>query len=230
LAAETADCSELWATNRWRGHAVQDANQKHGASGTAEAHTLAQCTNPGLIEASGSFSFSNVTPSDGGYNDIVQVGMGNCRAVNCPAGMRYYSGWGRTSSTPGCSGYSNRAPVVTDEGAYSSASHDFKVYHQTNYWRFFVDSTQVGSVGESSICWTPRVAMWFSETWDFGDQIGGTPANKLSVTLTNYASSEGGGFVWTNFNAAGACNYGGSGAPFYCDVTGTRSYSTWTDR
>lgn len=119
---------------------------------------------------------------------------------------------------------------MTDEGAYASAAHDFKVYHRANEWRFFVDTTKVGWVGEASICWTPKLAVWFSETWDFGDQIGGTVANKFGVTSTYYANTEGGGFFWTNFNAANACNYGGAGAPFFCDVTGTRSYDTWTDR
>lgn len=156
--------------------------------------------------------------------------MGNCRAPNCVGGMRYYSGWGRTDTTPGCSGYSSRAPVVTDEGAYVSAAHDFKVYHQANEWRFFVDLTKVGWVGEASICWTPKLSAWFSETWDFGDQIGGTPGNKFSVTSTNYANAENGVFLWTNSNPANACNYGGAGAPFFCDITGARSYDTWTDR
>jgi len=230
LGAETANCSEDSQVSRWRGQSYSDAGQKHGTSGTAEAHSLAQCTNPDLIERSGSFYFSNITPNNGGFNDIVQIGMGNCRSANCVGGMRYYSGWGRTSTTPGCTGFSSRFPAVLDEGAYVSAAHDFKVYHQTNAWRFYVGTTQVGSVGEASICWTPKLAVWFSETWDFGDQIGGTPGNKFSVTSTNYANAEGGGFVFTNFNAANACNYGGAGAPFFCDITGARSYNTWTDR
>jgi hypothetical protein len=230
LGAGTANCSEGGQVSRWRGQSVTDAGQKHGVSGTAEAYSLAQCANPGLIEISGSFYFSNITPNNGGFNDVVQIGMGNCRAANCLAGMHYYSGWGRTSTTPGCSGFSSRAPLVTNEGTYAVAAHDFKVYHQVNEWRFFVGGTNVGSVGEASICWTPKLAVWFSETWDFGDQIGGTAANKFSVASTNYANAEGGGFVFTSFNAANACNYGGAGAPFFCDLTGARSYDTWTNR
>jgi hypothetical protein len=230
LGAGTANCSEGAATNRWRGVSVQDANQKHGVSGTAESHILAQCNNPGLIEFSGSFIFSNIVPAGGGFNDIVQIGMGNCRAPNCPGGMRYYSGWGRTSTTPNCGTFSNRAPTATDEGAYVAAAHDFKVYHQNNSWRFFVGLAEVGSVGEASICWTPKVAVWFGESWDFGDQIGGTLADKMSVTSMNTANVENGGFTFTNLNAANACNYGGAGAPFFCDITGARSYDTWSNR
>jgi hypothetical protein len=230
FAAGTANCSESDVFNRWRGHFLEDSNQKHGVSGTAEAHTLAQCTMPELIEFSGSFIYSNIAPNNGGFNDIIQVGMGNCRALNCGTGMRYYSAWGRSGSTPGCTGYSDRAPSQSDEGAYVSAPHDFKVYHQTNAWRFFVDATQVRGLSEASLCWTPKVAAWFAETHDFGDQIGGTVGDKMSVTSMNYANTEGGGFFWTNWNAANACNYIGGAGPFSCDLTGTRSYDTWTDR
>lgn len=88
LAAGTANCSEGGQVSRWRGQSLTDSGTKHGTSGTAEAYTLAQCTNPGLIEISGSFYFSNVTPNNGGFSDIVQIGMGNCRAANCVGGMR----------------------------------------------------------------------------------------------------------------------------------------------
>lgn len=230
LAAEERDCNDPKQNTRWRGQSWRDANQKHGASGTAEAHNLVQCINPDLIELNGTSIFSNVVPDNGGFNDIVQVGMGNCRASNCVGGMRYYSGWGRTSTTPGCAGFSNRFPAVADEGAYGFAAHDFKVHHSANLWKFYVGLAQVHSIGEASICWTGRSAVWFGEVWDIGDQMGGTPANKLSITSTNYANAEGGGFFWTNFNAANACNYGGAGVPYFCDLTGARSLDVWTDR
>lgn len=123
LGAENVNCAEDGSqTTRLKGHGWPDANQKHGASGTAEAYTLLQCLNPDLVEVSGTFIFSNVVPDNGGFNDIIQVGMGNCRASNCFAGMRYYSGWGRTSTTPGCNGTASRFPAVLNEGSYISAA------------------------------------------------------------------------------------------------------------
>ena len=229
MAAETAACNELYK-NRWQGHQSATTAQRHGAQAIFEAQALQQCINPGLIEVSGSFVFSNIVPTDGGANDIIQIGAGNCRAPNCPAGQRYYSAYGRTSSTPGCSSKSNRSPLVGDEGAWANAAHVYKVVHQSNEWSFFVDNTKVGWVLEGEICWTPRSAVWFGESWDFGDQIGGTAANKFSITQASYTTVEGGGWTATSFNAAAGCNYVGTQFPFNCDVTGLRSINIWTDR
>ena len=64
-----------------------------------------------------------------------------------------------------------------------------------------------------------------------GDWLGGTAGNKMSVTSMNYANAEGGGFSLTTFNAANACTIQDpAGPPFFCDVTGARSYDTWTNR
>ncbi len=228
LAAGTANCGQ--DQNHWKGQSASNANQKHGASGTFEAFQLQMCDNPGLIDYSGSFVLSNVVPANGGANDIVQIGMGNCRhPTECPGGMHYYSGWGRTTSTAGCGSFSNRLPIATNEGDYVSALHDFKVYHKNNSWRMFVDQAEVLAVGEGSICWTPKIAMWFGENWDVGDQIGGTAGNHLSVTQTNSAAVENGGFFWTNFNPANACDIGNP-APYFCDIKTDRSFDIWTDR
>ncbi len=230
-SAQHASCSEGSQTNRWRGHSTTDtANQKHGASATAEAHALVQCGTPGLVEISGSMVWSAVAPDNSAGLSVVTVGMGNCRGSACVGGQRYYSAWGRSSSVAGCAGYSNRSPVIQNEGAYVSAPHDFKVHHTSNEWRFYVDATLVHSIAESNICWTGRRAQWFGQTMDLGDQLGGDPGNKLSITSLNYANVEGGGFFWTSFNAADSCNFNNGGAPFLCDVTGTRSIDIWTSR
>ena len=216
--------------NRWRGHTTSDAVQKHGASALFESHTLNQCGTPGHIEISGTWMLSAIAPDTTGGQCVVAVGMGTCRGPSCVGGQRYYSGWGRSSSSAGCSGFATRAPTVTDEGSYVAAVHDYKVYHVSNQWRMYVDTTQVNAVSEGSICWTPIRAQWFGQTADIGDQMGGDPANKFSVTSTNYTGSEGGGFVLTNFDASAACNFSGGGGPYQCDLTGTRSLDVWTDR
>jgi hypothetical protein len=230
LAAGTANCQEgPLAVNHWRGQAVS-GGQKHGTSGTVPGRVLSMCTGPGVpVEIDGTFYFSNVEPAAGSFRDIVQIGFGQGRSPTLFNGMRYYTGWGRSTSTSGCAGFSNRDPIAVDAGAYVNAQHDYKVYHQTNNWRLYVDSTQKLAVGESSICWTPGRSTWFGETWDAGDQLGGTQADHLPVTLMNYTNSEGGGFVFTNLNAAQACNYNADPPAVYrCDITGTRSIEIWT--
>jgi len=228
-AAGTANCSEgPGAVNHWRGEAV-GGGQKHGTSGTVPARTLQMCSNPGLIEVDGSFYFSNVEPNSGSFRDIVQIGFGQGRAPTISGGMQFFTGWGRSSTTAGCSGFSNVDPFATGAGSYDNAQHDYKVYHQSNVWKLLVGPTLKKSISESSICWTPGRSTWFAETWDSGDQIGGTAASHLPVTSMNYANAEDGGFLWTSLTAGQACNYSNAAPAVYqCNIPGATQIGLWT--
>lgn len=227
-ANHTANCNDLYQ-NRWSGQKVDGA--KHGASGTLEGQALDQCTNPGGIEVSGSFAFSNVE-RQGTANSIVQIGIGRCRkpGINgCDSTMRNYWAWGRDSSAPGCAGFASRGPEPELVSNWSGAAADYKVYHKTDRWRFYIGLTEVKSIPEGSICWTATDASWFGESWDVGDAIGGTVANKFRISLTNYANAENGGFFWTAFNAAANCNIS-VGAPYLCDIVNGTTIDIWTNR
>lgn len=233
-AAETANCADFY-TNRLLG--VKVAGAKHGASSTFGFST-ALCTNPGFLEISGSFLWSGVQKAGTG-SSIVQVGIGNCRHPgstvflgDCWSLNYNFVAWGRNNSFSGCTGYSQVDPNPMYVSSYNGGSFDYKVYHKTNNWRFYIGNTQVYALGESSICWTPTDAIWFGEVWDYGDQLGGTPAAHRSATLLNYANAEDGGFVWTSFNPSAACNVRDQAPdpPFKCDITGATSYQIWTDR
>lgn len=228
LANHTANCNDLYQ-NRWSGQTADGA--KHGASGTLEGQALDQCANPGPIEISGSFAFSNVE-RQGTANSIVQIGIGRCRkpGINgCDSTMRNYWAWGRDSSAPGCSGFASRGPEPELVSNWSGAAADYKVYHKTDRWRFYIGPTEVNSIPEGSICWTATVASWFGESWDVGDAIGGTAANKFRISSTNYANAENGAFAWTTFNAAAACNIS-VGAPYLCDIVNATTIDVWTNR
>jgi hypothetical protein len=90
----------------------------------------------------------------------------------------------------------------------------------------------VKNIPESSICWTPDDAVWFGEVWDYGDQLGGTPAAPATTTLINYANAESGGFYWTSFTAGGSCQIHDAvpNPPFKCSIASATSYKVWTDR
>lgn len=232
LAASTANCSDALPKNHWKGERVLGA--KHGTSGTFEAQTLAMCTNPGFPEVSSSFVWSNVVGT--GTNDIAQTGWGVCRSPwppdQCSTSNKYLWAWGRDSSgDPGCSGYSDVAPTPSSTTlAWDGLAHDYKVYHKTNYWRFYVGNTQVYAIPESAICWTPTAAVWFGENWDSGDAIGGyagSHSTHFTMSSMNYANSEDGGFFWTNLS--GVCNYGDP-APYYCSIYSTTAIDLWTSR
>jgi len=218
----------------WRGQQWTDSNQKHGASATAEGYPLRRCTNPGLpIEIDGSFVFSNLTPAGGGFNDIVQVGYGHARCpVMCPDDEESTYAWGRTHTTAGCSGYSDTAPTVhfTSVGSGGSGNKVYKVVHTANRYQGFVGTSKVLDFTETSICWTPKNAVWFGETWDVGDQLGGDANNHLLVWNLQYTNSEGGGWFSTQFGAPN-CNFAeGSGtSAYHCQRINTNQFDIWTD-
>lgn len=231
LGAETANCSSSNDANRHQGQKdASSTGERHGAQAVYEAQTLQQCTSPAGIERSASLVFANIEPNPIGVNSIIQSGAGNCRSVNCPAGMRYYSGVGIDSTAPGCSGFQPRAPILTDEGGWTSASHTYRVQHTSNQWQMYVDSTLVRSMSESQICWRPQTASWFAETFDPGDQMGGTPTNPYAISSASRMTAENGAFAATAFNSGAGCTYQGSFGVYHCDVTGSRSLNIWTDR
>ncbi len=229
---DAANCSAR-TSHSAGAEAYVSGQQKHGASGTIEGQNLDQCTNPAGIQTSGTFAWSAL--EDGGTGNsggavILQIGIGKCRDFGnfgCGSDMRYLWAWGRDSTAPGCAGWSHIDPVPNSVGTWDGAAHDFKVYHQNNYYRFFIGANQVASVAERSICWTPTRAQWFSETWDDGDALGGSAGNPLVTSSTNYANAENGGFFWTSLSAP--CRFPGDSLR-HCSIVSPTSLKTWTER
>jgi hypothetical protein len=231
LASGSANCSEGGQHSRFLAQHAQTTATRQGAKATFEVWNLVQCTNPGPVEISGSSIWSSVEPTDGGAYDILQMGAANCRYPGvCLAGMHYYFAAGLTHTTPGCSAFQDTWPILNSAGSWVSATHTYTVQHRNNEWDLLVDSTTKTAYVEAAVCWTPRKSVWFGESFDYGDQIGGTYADHLTVSGAQYTTTEGGGWVATAFSAANPCNDVPSVAPFYCDVTGIQSFDIWTDR
>lgn len=236
VAADNAACRDhpgQW--NRWSGQILD--GPKHGAAAVLEAQNLQMCFGEVWgLEISGSFAWVNIEGPRS--NDIVQIGIGKCRypgVADCTWEMMIYRGWGRTRISPGCEDFQSVPPQAFKVANWDGAAHNFKVYHQNNWWRLFKDAQEVLAIQERDICWTPRDAAWFGESLDIGDAIGGSRNDKYRITDMNYANAENGGFFWTNYDASRPCNLGPgnpqpNGPPFFCDVTSTRNMSIWTDR
>jgi hypothetical protein len=235
FANHQANCSEGGEINRWSGH--RKAGYLHGASARLDGQSLDMCLNPTpVIEISASFAFSNIEGP--GFNDIVQIGLGRCRfpmLADCTWSMEVYTGWGRTSSSPGCSGMSDVLPIATRVADHDFSTHTYKIQHASNQWHFYRETTQYLAIPESAICWSQDEATWFNESFDLGDALGGVSAEKYRISSTKYAVSEGGTFQATNFNANNSCAIGPgwpdvNGPPFFCDLTGTDNFDVWTAR
>jgi hypothetical protein len=149
--------------------------------------------------------------------------------------MEVYASWGRTSTSPGCSGFSDVAPIVYRVADYDGWTRAYKVQHFTNKWRMYRNDVEMDWVGESSICWTPGEATWFGETLDISDSIGGLLANKYFIRETKYSPGENWPFYATTFNVNNSCNIGPgapdvNGPPFFCDIVLADRIDIWTQR
>ena len=166
VAADGAsNCVSGLNYHQWRGVTYTNSSfQIHGVSGKILRYNLIRCSPPVGIETDGTFVFSNIVPAGGGANDIIQVGVGDCRApVQCSGGMRYYSGVGLTNTTPGCAGWQNRLPALIEHSGYTYLDHVLKVYHHSNQWEFVSDSTVLRTFADASkakrlLNWTGRVS------------------------------------------------------------------------
>lgn len=210
----------------------QSGGQKHGASAVLENDYLNQCSpETHFPEYSGNFAYVNVVPTAGGFNNIVQIGVGNCRGfgTGCATGMQYYWGWGRSPSAAGCAGKSNIEPYTNRISGWSSGPKTLTVVHRNNQWELQISGVVKKTVPESDICWTPGMAVFFGEAWDSGDAIGGTSADPFSFTQAKYTGVENGGWFSTSWGANSICNYEDwGGNPYDCDHPSSTTVNVWT--
>jgi hypothetical protein len=233
FAANYLDCSEGgFPTNRHQGQERHTANNnKHGIRATIENDFLNQCSDPDLVEYSGNFIFVNVVPHGQGAYNIIQIGVGNCRGAGsgCATGMQYYYAWGRDDSAPGCSAYDDVWPTVSRIGGWTSGEHTLAIRHDNNWYEYRIDGVVQYKTTEANICWTPDRAVWFGESWDWGDAIGGTAGDPFAFTDMAYQNTENGPFYDTSFSPTAYCNWiDNNGNPYDCGISGAQTVNIWT--
>lgn len=189
------------------------------------------CTNPRIGEGSASTGW--VAIQGVGTNDIVQMGHGVCRpagGAGCNTVMQDGWAWGRTSTSPGCSGFANKLPTGNWLGSHSpggvysvveEAAHDYSL-----------SSTNHGAwISTSSVCWTNDTVAVFVESHDFGDALGGSAANNFNFTEKQFKTSAAGGWMALPNQCNARQRAGGAlEAIFKCSATADGALRTWTDR
>ena len=229
-------CGDTTANNRWSG--MQLTGTRYGAAANLGGNDLYTCSGFDLGGVEGTFGWSNIVGT--GFNSIVQVGYGRCgdptNSGACNSAMNFYYAWGRDSSAQGCSGWSNRVPQPQkwDNHSYDWASHQYWVQEQTsggtNYWKMFIDGYLVKQEPISSFCWTPIAAQWFAETWDYGDELGGSALNPMNFTNMLWSPSVGGTWYYTNWTPGGTCSFRPSQAFYHCSTPTSHTMQVYTDR
>ena len=228
-ANHTANCSEYGFVTHQNGYVTERwSNHRYGIRATFEAQGLDLCLNPRAGEGSASTAWVAIQGPPSPY-DIVQMGHGRCRPVGgggCNSIMQDGYAWGRTSTSPGCAGYSNRAPTATWLGAWS-AGGAYTILEEADH-DYVLNSTKFGvTISSASICWTNDTGAIFVETHDYGDALGGDSTNTFNFTNKQFMTAPGG--AWINLGDWCNARVNAGDPPFKCQgLNGATRY--WTSR
>lgn len=167
-----------------------------------------------------------------GSLDIIQLGVGRCVAVHvsssgCDDTNRLVYAWGRTRANPQCNAYQDAFPRWKSLGAAPGGTNTFTVIRTTTQWRFLVNGSEKTTIGLGNICWTPTTAEYFGETWDRGDQMGGTVGTRQHFTNALYERSVGGSWFSPSFST---CLIFPSRPEYSCSRLNGQAIDIWTDR
>lgn len=165
--------------------------------------------------------------SNSDTNDIVQIGLSNCKdpfnPTGCTQSMNWFWAWGRSN----CPGLLDVIPAPKRIAAASTGTHTFQVLLTDTAWKVKIDGAQKGTVGSTSICWGRDHAGWLSETWDNGDQMGANWPSAQDYAGAQYQQGIGGSWANPNFTS---CLRQSDVWDYLCQLVNGSAVDVWTDR
>jgi hypothetical protein len=225
-AASNGPCADGNVVNRFDGY-TKIVAAVVSAEAQIEGQPPALCAGPD--GDSGSFTWIGVQVN-GSQRSIYQMGVAKCSYPYsiCSGGYRIFYSWGRDDSQGTCT--SDVDPVPLDLGAAPIGLHTYTVVRTATLIKFQLDGATIHDIPLSWVsCWTANSVAWVAETWDRGDQAGGTVADHQKVRAALYEASVGG--VWSNASFPIGCN---NTIPTLSDYLCSRINGTgvdlWTDK
>ena len=213
------------------------AGAEVGWVGAASAEVKIESISPLLCTTSGNPQHASLTwVAIGGATAcqecIYQIGTAKCvntlqPSSGCDGTFRLFYAWGRNSSYGGC-------PTVLPFPVSLGAGHDraapsgtntYSVVRTTSQIQFKLNTTTQTTIGSANICWTSAAALYYGETYDSGDQLGGTVGDHQSLTNAIYERTVSGPWLSPSFT-----NCGSSSASYLCTRVNGQAIDLWTDR
>lgn len=203
-ATHTQNCLEATVQNRFAAWGKLAANVA-GADARIQNETLNFCTSA-TDNDRGNQIWSAVDRNGTYTQTIVQTGLIQCSLSGpaCDDTLNEARAWGRNSAAPGCGGFITVEPVPIRLGD-PPGLQNYEVVRTAAEWRFIIGGVVHDTLPLGSICWTPSRAIWFGESWDSGDAIGGFAGNHVSLTNALYEPSVGGAWNSPSFNPGANC-------------------------
>ena len=191
--APNTPCRDSGFPSWFDGGPVSNTTAFPGASGAdASINTIdsALCTTASDT-VKGSLSWVGVgDANDGAGNSIYQVGIAKCKYTYtaCDQVEHLFYAWGRTMGVDGCT-LATHPPVPVSLGAAPAGTHDYTVLKTATQVQFKLDGVVKTTIGAGNICWPSTGVRFAGETWDRGDQVGGTVGVHQQISGALYYKS-----------------------------------------
>lgn len=202
-----------------------------GAEGRFDSIAPALCTTAS-DQRNGSLSWVSISTFE--PNSIVQIGTAKCDVANstvCNGVFRLFYAWGRDQNSPGCGAFQNVPPAIRSLGAAPSGTNTYTVRRTTTEIQFLLNGATKTTIGVGNICWTGDGAEWKGETWDKGDQMGGTVGDKQNFTNALYQRSVNGSWLSPSFSTCSVISVPPGVVNSYdCTRVNGQAVNVWTDR
>ena len=149
----------------------------------------------------------------------------------CNGVFRLFYSWGRDQSSPGCGTFQEVPPAARNLGAAPSGVNTYTVRRTTTEVQFLLNGTPKATIGIGNICWTGDGAEWKAETWDKGDQMGGTPGDRQDFTNALYQRTVNGQWLSPSFSTCAVTTVPfGVINSYLCARINGQAVDVWTDR
>jgi hypothetical protein len=184
------------------------------------------CTTAG-DRVHGGFAWIGVGGSENCPECIYQMGTAKCVNLDSPSSgcngtFKMFYAWGRSHNYGGCP---DVLPFPISLGAAPSGSNTYSVVRTTTEIQFKLNGGTQTTIGNANICWTREDELYYDETYNRGDQLGGTVGDHQSYTNAIYEKTVGGSWFSPSFTTCPS-TYG-----FYsCTRVNGQALDMWTDR
>ena len=213
-------------SNFFDGGPISTTTAFPGAAGAEAAiNTVSPllCSTSTGIKGSGTWvAVGNATDPEGW--SIYQVGILKCVGGGgvCDGVNRLFYAWGRQYGVGGCT-LASHAPVATSLGTAPTGTHTYTVIKTNTVVQFQLDGSTQTTIGASNICWPATGVRYSGETFDRGDQMGGTVGVHQQISNAIYYKSG----LWHSPSFTGCTS---DLVVYVCSRVNGQRVDIWTDR
>jgi hypothetical protein len=224
-ANHVGNCSESSPNFRFAGYGHADSATVSGVQGRLDSVSLATC---GSATDDDRANAVWVGIQVGDTDNLIQLGRAKCEDATsfCNSTNRLFWAFGRDHSVSACQDEQPMAPVAHWIANWSSGTDLMVITRTSTLWNFYRDGTKVDDISTSYQCWshTGAFRVWQSESWDFGDAMGGELTNKFDIDQAAWLS----GGVWRTPGFVSPC-WPAADAPGKCQVVTNTQIRLWSE-